>query len=81
MGADLAEILEQERMSCPRVRPRPAVRLSCQGIHPLLPGLVEMTVPSLLLLGLWGLNTGEEKIYKDGYLLAEKTIAMDCQSH
>jgi hypothetical protein len=62
MGADLAEILQQERMSCPRVRPWPVVRLSRQGIHPLLPGLMELTVPSPLLPGLWGLNAREEKI-------------------
>ena len=48
MGADIAEILEQERMSCPRVWPGPAVRLSCQGIHPLSLGLMQMTVPAPL---------------------------------
>jgi hypothetical protein len=71
MGADLAELLEQEHMSCPRVRPWCAVRLGCQGVRPLLP----------LLIGLWGLNAGEAKTYKDGYFLTEKAIAMDRHSY
>lgn len=65
MGADLAELPEQERRSCSWVLPWPAVRLRCR-----------VCIPCCPYFPVFGART---QMYEYGNFLTEKTIAMDCR--